>query len=139
MGMTDDQLRRLAEADESTVTMCYHGINVTAMRVQNFPTLYRIRLIGHLINGMEDVDSPGEEVPEHREFSIDIPVTQDGAHGIVSIMLNTMEDSAEKDRQQEAQIKSDWMRVRDIPDFLESIFRRMPRHDDDDHDGGESV
>lgn len=140
MAMTDEQLRRLAKADRPTVTLCYHGLSVEiADRDRSgIPSMFRIRFIGHMTNTGLSPEESDETVPEHREFSIDIPVMLGTMSGILDLMLNAVEGS-ETPPKFNSKIRDDWMRVVDVPGFLEDLFRLKPRHDDDDHDGGEST
>jgi len=79
MRMTDEQLNRLADADEPMARMCFHGMRIIHDCPENNHEQERpvfiLRFVGHLLSDHDPfMDAASEdEVPERNIFSIDLP------------------------------------------------------------------
>lgn len=77
--MTDEQLNRLAEADEPTARMCFHGMRIIHDCPENNHEqerpVFTVRFVGHLLTEHDPWMDPASEaeVPERNIFSIDFP------------------------------------------------------------------
>lgn len=77
MEMTSEQLDHLMHDKYATVEVCYHGIGMShecPERGSGDVPVFVIRIVGHLLNGLEECDPASDEiVSDHKLFSVDIP------------------------------------------------------------------
>lgn len=80
MRMSDEQLNRLADADEATMRVCFHGMRAMHACPENGheteKPMFVIRLIGHLLTDHDPAIDPHTEgdVPNWNVVSIDLPM-----------------------------------------------------------------
>lgn len=132
MFMDPNRIQELSRADDATVTLCYHGItmihNCDAPGSGKIP-VFALRYVGHLVNGdfnPEDLRTE-EKAPEHREFTIDIPMSPELLREMATELTNL---SAQADACE--LLQSPPMNPDEWPEFLRALFADKDDEGDDD-------
>lgn len=136
MFMSREQFQRLADADGSTVRMCFHGIRVHHECECIDPDfdgtpVYMLRFVGHIIDDeFEHGDRASTaDVPEHRELTVDLPMSPE--------LLRSFADSIAGVAGQASACEM-MSGLTDV-DKISDIFRAMFSNDEDDDENGESI
>lgn len=122
--MSDEQLRRLMEADEPTSAICYHGVRI--IDLPHDDGLKVVRIVGHLLFQDEDVEH--DTVPDHRTVAFDIPLYPETMLDLSIVLTH----SATCTSRPEVPPGDDWLPVSKMPKAL----KRFLGIETDDENGG---
>lgn len=143
MFMRRDQFEKLAEAKNAIVRMCFHGMRVLheceCTEQDGSTPVYTLRFVGHIIDDeFEHGDREStNDVPEHRELTVDIPMSPDLLLSFAeSVMVTAAQASA-------CEMVSNLEDMDKLPEMFRALFSEDESDDEDDDEdddeNGESI
>lgn len=135
MFMSRDQFEKLAEAENATVRMCFHGMRVLheceCTEQDGSTPVYMLRFVGHIIDDeFEHGDRAStNDVPEHRELTVDLPMSPDLLRSFAGSVMDTAAQASA------CEMMSNLENVDNLPEMFRALFS----DDEDDDENGESI